>query len=278
MASFDDTLAPPDTGYAASVRPITAQTVVRTGGEGLLAGRVTIPSGTFQMPAYRAQPQGGQGLPVLLVVSEIFGLHEHIADVARRFAKQGYLAIAPDLFVRQGDATAYADLDRLYAEIISRTPDAQVMADLDAAAAWGAANGGDGARLGVTGFCWGGRITWLYAAHQPAVKAGVAWYGKLQPPATALQPKTPVDVAGALHAPVLGLYGQEDASIPMVHVDAMKAALAKGDAAARASEFVVYEHAGHAFHADYRPTFRKPAADDGWRRCLDWLARHGLRP
>jgi carboxymethylenebutenolidase len=276
MASVDDTVAAPDAGYAAAVRPIAAQTAVHTGTEGLLAGRVAIPSGPLQVPAYRAQPQGGQGLPVLLVVSEIFGLHEHIADVARRFATQGYLAIAPDLFLRQGDAASYTEIDRLVAEIISRTPDAEVMADLDATVRWAGANGGDTGRLGVTGFCWGGRVTWLYAAHQPAVKAGVAWYGKLQSPATALQPKRPVDVAATLHAPVLGLYGQEDASIPMTDVAAMKTALAKGDAAARASEFVVYEHAGHAFHADYRPSFRKAAADDGWRRCLAWLARHGV--
>jgi carboxymethylenebutenolidase len=279
MAPFDDDprIAPADAGYAAAVRPIASGTVIHTDAVGLDAGRVDIPAGTFQVPAYSARPQGGAKLPVVFVVSEIFGLHEHIADMARRFAKQGCLAVAPDLFRRQGDATAYADTDKLFAEVVNRTPDAQVLGDLDAAMDWAAGQGGDLGRLGVTGFCWGGRVTWLWAAHQPRLRAGVAWYGKLQPPATALQPKTPVDVAGHLHAPVLGLYGGQDASIPPPHVDAMKAALAKGDAAARASQIVVYPDAGHAFNADYRPSYRKADAEDGWRRCLDWFSRHGVR-
>ena len=189
MAPFDDTrIAPADDGYAAAVRPIAGSTVIHTDPAGLEAGPVTIPSGTFEMPAYRAQPQGGANLPVLLVVSEIFGLHEHIADMARRFAKQGFLAIAPDLFRRQGDATAYSDIDRLFSELVNKVPDAQVLGDLDAALDWAGSHGGDLGRVGVTGFCWGGRITWLWTAHQPRVRAGVAWYGKLQPPATTLQP------------------------------------------------------------------------------------------
>jgi len=278
MAPFDDTrIAPADDGYAAAVQPIAGSTVIHTDPAGLEAGRVTIPSGTFEMPAYRARPQGGANLPVLLVVSEIFGVHEHIADMARRFAKQGFLAIAPDLFRRQGDATAYTDIDRLFSELVNKVPDAQVMGDLDAALDWAGGQGGDLGRVGVTGFCWGGRITWLWTAHQPKVRAGVAWYGKLQPPATPLQPKTPVDVAGHLHAPVLGLYGGQDTSIPPPHVEAMKAALAKGDAAARASRIVVYPDAGHAFNADYRPSYRKADAEDGWRRCLDWLGSHGVK-
>jgi carboxymethylenebutenolidase len=278
MAPFDDArIAPADDGYAAAVRPIAAGTAIHTDATGLEAGRIVIPSGSFEMPAYRAQPLGGANLPVLLVVSEIFGVHEHIADMARRFAKQGFLAIAPDLFRRQGDATAYTDIDKLFSELVNKVPDAQVLGDLDAAMDWAGSHGGDLGRLGVTGFCWGGRITWLWTAHQPKVRAGVAWYGKLQPPATTLQPRTPVDVAGHLHAPVLGLYGGQDTSIPPPHVEAMKAALAKGNAAARASQIVVYPDAGHAFNADYRPSYRKQDAEDGWRRCLDWLGRHGVK-
>jgi carboxymethylenebutenolidase len=264
--------------YAAATRPVTSSTVVHTDAQGLEAGWVQIPSGDLALPAYRARPQGAASPPVLLVVSEIFGVHQHIADVARRFAKLGYLAVAPEMFVRQGDAKAYADIARLQAEIIERTPDAQVMADLDAAVAWAQAEGGDVSRLGVTGFCWGGRITWMYAAHQPGVRAGVAWYGKLQAPPTPLKPTHPVDVAAALHAPVLGLYGGRDASIPLELVERMKARLAGGDEASRRSEIVVYPDAGHAFHADYRPSYDAAAAHDGWRRCVEWLARFGVKP
>jgi carboxymethylenebutenolidase len=265
-------------GFAASVTPITAQTEVKTSSEGLTVGEVTIAAGDFKLPAYRALPAGRSSndkLPVVLVVSEIFGVHEHIADVARRFAKLGYLAIAPELFVRQGDAGSYGEVAKLVAEVVSRVPDAQVMGDLDACVAWAAANGGDTSRLAVTGFCWGGRITWLYSAHNPRVKAGVAWYGKLDVPATALQPKHPVHVAAQLKAPVLGLYGGKDDGIPLDTVERMKAALAAGNAAAKRSEIVVYPDAPHAFHADYRPGYRKEAAADGWRRCVAWFKTHG---
>ena len=262
-------------GYAASVQPVTAQAIV-TDAHGLAAGPVTIPVGDFAMPAYRAMPAGGTRLPVIVVVSEIFGVHEHIADVARRFAKQGYLAIAPELFVRQGDAKAYTDMARLVSELISQVPDAQVLNDLDATVSWAATQGGDVSRLGVTGFCWGGRITWLFDAHNAAVKAGVAWYGKLATPATELQPRRPVDIAGRLHGPVLGLYGAADSSIPLDTVDKMKSALAAGAAASKASEIVLYPDAPHAFHADYRPSYRPEAAQDGWRRCLDWFKAHGV--
>jgi len=262
-------------GYAASVQPITAHAVA-TDAHGLTAGAVTIPVGGFQMPAYRAMPAGRSGLPVVIVVCEIFGVHEHIADVARRFAKQGYLAIAPELFVRQGDASAYTDTAVLFAELISKVPDAQVLNDLDATVSWAATQGGDVSRLGVTGFCWGGRVTWLFDAHNAAVKAGVAWYGKLASPATELQPRRPVDVAGRLHGPVLGLYGEADASIPLDTIDKMKSALAAGGPASRASEFVIYPDAPHAFHADYRASYRQGAAEDGWRRCLDWFKAHGV--
>ncbi|MDP1900704.1 MAG: dienelactone hydrolase family protein [Rubrivivax sp.] len=264
------------TGFAAAVLPVAAQTVVKTSADGLLAGEVMIPVGNFQMPAYRAAPAGRSGLPVVLVVSEIFGVHEHIADVARRFARAGYFAIAPELFVRQGDAGAYGEIAKLLAEVIAKVPDAQVMGDLDASLAWAKGQGADAGRAGVTGFCWGGRITWLYAAHHPAVKAGVAWYGRLLGATSVLNPKHPLDVAGALNGPVLGLYGGQDTGIPLDGVEKMKSALAAGNAAARKSEIVVYPDAPHAFHADYRPSFRKEAAEDGWRRCLAWFKANGL--
>jgi carboxymethylenebutenolidase len=264
------------TGFAAAVLPVLAQTAVKTDSDGLLVGEVTIPVGDFRMPAYRAAPAGKADAPVVLVISEIFGVHEYIADVARRFAKAGYCAIAPELFVRQGDATSYGEISKLIAEVISKVPDAQVMADLDATVAWAKGQGADTSKLGITGFCWGGRITWVYSAHNPSVKAGVAWYGRLVGAASALTPKHPVDVAGSLHGPVLGLYGEKDTGIPLDTVDAMKAALAAGNAAAKASQFVIYPDAPHAFHADYRPSYRKTAADDGWQRALAWFKQHGV--
>jgi carboxymethylenebutenolidase len=262
-------------GFAAAVMPTLAQgTVVQTDTQGLVAGPVTIPAGSFKLPAYRAAPEGKKNPPVVLVVSEIFGVHEHIADVARRFAKEGYLAIAPELFVRQGDAKGYTDIPTLVAEVVSKVPDAQVMADLDACVAWAKAQGGDTAKLGITGFCWGGRIVWLYSAHNPGLAAGVAWYGRLVGQASPLQPRHPIDVAAQLQAPVLGLYGGQDQGIPLDTVEKMKAALAQGNAAARASQFVVYPDAPHAFNADYRPSYRKEAAADGWQRCLAWFRSH----
>jgi len=264
------------TGFAAAVLPVTAQTVVKTDAQGLEAGEVTIPVGDFKMPAYRAAPAGVRNAPVVLVVSEIFGVHEYIADVARRFAKLGFFAIAPELFIRQGDASAYGEISKLLAEVINKVPDAQVMGDLDASVAWARAQGADTSKLGITGFCWGGRITWLYSAHNPAVKAGVAWYGRLVGTPSPLTPAHPVDVAVKLHGPVLGLYGGQDGGIPLETVDKMKAALAAGSPAARRSEFVVYPEAPHAFHADYRPSFRKEAAEDGWKRCAAWFKAHGV--
>ena len=263
-------------GFAAAVLPVTAQTVVKTDATGLIAGEVTIPVGDFKMPAYRAAPAGKANAPVVLVVSEIFGVHEHIADVVRRLAKLGYMAIAPELFVRQGDAGAYGEIAKLIAEVINKVPDAQVMGDLDATVAWAKGQGADTSRLAVTGFCWGGRITWLYAAHNPAVKAGVAWYGRLVGAASALTPAHPVDLAGKLNGAVLGLYGGQDPGIPLDTVDKMKAALASGSAAGRKSEFVVYPDAPHAFHADYRPSYRKDAAEDGWKRLQAWFKSQGV--
>jgi carboxymethylenebutenolidase len=263
------------TGFAAAAMPICAQTAIKTDSQGLTAGEVTITVGDFKMPAYRAMPQGKANAPVVLVVSEIFGVHEYIADTARRFAKQGYCAIAPELFARQGDPNDYGEVAKLVAELISKVPDAQVMADLDACVSWAQGQGADSSKLAVTGFCWGGRITWLYAAHNPRVKAGVAWYGRLVGQASPLQPQHPVDIAAKLHAPVLGLYGEKDTGIPLDTVERMKAALGGGGAASKKSEFVVYPDAPHAFHADYRPSFRKDAAEDGWRRCLGWMKTHG---
>lgn len=263
-------------GYAAAVVPSLAQTAIKTPATGLDAGEVNIDVKGFTMPAYRAAPEGKTRLPVVLVLSEIFGVHDYIADVARRFARAGYLAIAPELFVRQGDAQSYGELARLMSEVIAKVPDAQVMGDLDATVAWAAAHGGDTSRLGVTGFCWGGRQTWLYAAHNPAVKAGVAWYGRLVGQPSELTPRHPVDVAASVHGPVLGLYGEQDTGIPLASVEQMKTALAAGGQAARASRFVVYPDAPHAFHADYRPSYRPDAAEDGQRRALEWFRQHGV--
>jgi carboxymethylenebutenolidase len=264
----------PGTGYARAVQPVTASAIT-TESSGLEAGTVTIDSNGFPMPAYQARPAGGERLPIVLVISEIFGVHEHIADVARRFARLGYLAIAPELFVRQGDAKAIDDIDTLFATIISKVPDVQVASDLDAAVAWAATQGGDTARLGVTGFCWGGRQTWLYSAHNPAVRAGVAWYGRLTGDTNERQTAHPVTRAAELKAPVLGLYGGADTGIPLDTVEAMRVALASGSEAAKRSEIVVYPEAKHAFFADYRPSYDAPSAADGWQRCLAWLRAHG---
>nr|MBF0684197.1 dienelactone hydrolase family protein [Pseudomonas sp.] len=248
-------------------------TVIHTDSKGLDAADITIDLGAESLPAYFAAPAGKTGMPVILVVQEIFGVHEHIKDVCRRLAHEGYLAIAPELYFRQGDASAYDDIQTLFSELVNHVPDAGVMADLDAAVGWAAGHGGDTSRLGVIGFCWGGRITWLYAAHSAQIKAGVAWYGKLQGPHDELKPQHPVDVAGQLRAPVLGLYGGQDTGIPLDAVQAMQGALSAGGPASKASEFVVYDDAPHAFLADYRPSYRPEAARDGWQRMLAWFDR-----
>ena len=265
----------PATGFATAVQPVEAN-LVTTDTQGLEAGPITIPVGDFEMPAYRAMPAGAGALPIVIVVSEIFGVHEHIADIARRFAKLGYLAIAPELFVRHGDAKAVTDIPTLFANIVLKAPHAQVMGDIDACVAWAGAHGGDLSRLGVTGFCWGGLITWLYCAHNAAVQAGVAWYGRLTGVKSERQTSYPIDEAAGLKAPVLGLYGGIDTGIPLDTVEAMKKALAVGSDAARQSEIVVYSAANHAFFADYRPNYDAAAAADGWQRCLEWLRRHGV--
>lgn len=263
-------------GYAAAAAPLMAQTAITTSAEGLDAGRVYYERDGFQVPAYRAKPAGKSGLPVVLVIQEIFGVHEYIADVCRRFAKAGYLAIAPDLYARQGDASKYSDISRLMADLVAKVPDAQVMGDLDSALAWAGENGGDTSRAGITGFCWGGRITWLYAAHGP-VKAGVAWYGKLEGAPTRLTPKYPIELTPILRAPVLGLYGEADTGIPMASVERMRTALASGSPEAKASRIVTYPDAPHAFQADYRPSYREAAAKDGWQKALAWFGEHGVR-
>ena len=262
-------------GYASVAGPVMAQTAIKTSADGLTAGEVSFDVHGFKLPAYRAAPAGKKNLPVVLVISEIFGVHEYIADTCRRLAREGYMAIAPDLFVRQGDPMAYGEMAKLMSEVIAKVPDAQAMGDLDAAVQWAGANGGDASKLAITGFCWGGRMTWLYAAHGP-VKAGVAWYGRLQGHKSELQPTYPIDLVAKLKAPVLGLYGGKDTGIPQESVDAMKAALKSGSAAAKVSEFVIYPDAPHAFHADYRPSYREQAAKDGWAHMLSWFKKQGV--
>lgn len=264
-------------GFALAVQPVCAQTAISTDTNGLLAGEIKVPAAGGEMPAYRAQPASGANFPVVLVVQEIFGVHEHIKDVCRRLAKQGYQAIAPELFARQGDPRSIANVQELMSNIVAKVPDAQVMGDLDACVAWAGKNGGDVGRLAITGFCWGGRITWLYSAHNPKVRAGVAWYGRLVGAASALTPKHPVDVAGQLNGPVLGLYGGQDQGIPLDTVERMRKLLAEApNAASKASQILVYENAPHAFHADYRPSYRKDEAADGWQRLLAWLKARGV--
>jgi carboxymethylenebutenolidase len=267
-------------GYAATAMPIMAQTAIKTSAVGLAAGEGIIDVEGFTVPFYYAAPEGKKNLPVILVIQEIFGVHEYIADTCRRFAKAGYLAIAPELFARQGDPTKYTDMSRLMGDVVSKVPDEQVMGDLDATVKWAGENGGNLKKVGITGFCWGGRITWLYAQQSKNVKAGVAWYGRLVGAPSAITPKHPLDLAAGIKAPVLGLYGGQDGGIPLTTVNEMKDALAaagaKGNAAAKASEFVVYPQAPHAFHADYRPSFRKDAAEDGFKRALEWFKAKGV--
>jgi len=257
-------------GFASAVQPV-ATTTVHTDATGLAAGDVRIPARDGDLYAYRAMPAGGKNLPVVLLIHEIWSVHEYFKDLCRRLAKLGYLAISPDLFARQGDVSGLAIED--IRKVVARVPDEQVLSDLDATAQWALRNGGDRQRLGVSGFCWGGRITWLYCAHSTDVKAGVAWYGPVEKPATELQPRHPVDLAGELKCPVLGLYGAEDAGIPNDTVERMRAAL---KAAKQPSEIVLFPGMPHAFHADYRPSYRKQAADEGWRLMLDWFRRHGV--
>jgi carboxymethylenebutenolidase len=260
-------------GFALAVQPVSAQTMIVTDSDGLTAGEVKITTGSGDIPAYRAMPAGGKALATILVVQEIFGVHEHIKDVCRRFAKAGYLAIAPEMYFRQGDVSKLKDNKEIFAMVVSKVPDAQVMGDLDAAVAWAAKNGGDGKRLGITGFCWGGRITWLYTAHNKNVKAGVAWYGRLVGDASDMTPKHPLDLVDQINAPVLGLYGGADAGIPNDTVDKMNAALKEKG---KPSMIHLYPDTPHAFHADYRTSYRKAQADDGWKRATEWFKKNGV--
>ena len=260
-------------GFALAVQPVSAQTIT-TDTEGLEAGEVQIPVPDGHIPGYRAMPAKGGPFPVVLVVQEIFGVHEHIKDICRRLAKLGYLAVAPELYARQGDVSKITDFKEIFSKVVNKVPDAQVMSDLDATVAWAKdSKKGDTARLGITGFCWGGRIVWLYAAHNPNLKAGVAWYGRLVGDADPLHPKHPVDVAAAIKAPILGLYGGDDQGIPIESVEKMRAAL---KAANKEAEIVVYPNTPHAFYADYRPSFRKDQAEDGWKRLQAWFKQHGV--
>lgn len=260
-------------GFAVAAGPISAQTI-KTDSEGLIAGEVKIPVEDGEIPAYRAMPASGNSFPVVLVVQEIFGVHEHIQDVCRRFAKLGYLAIAPEMFARQGDVSGMTNVQEIVSKVVSKVPDAQVMSDLDATISWaGKSSKGDVNKVGITGFCWGGRVVWMYAAHNPKIKAGVAWYGRLMSDSTALTPKHPIDIAPYLKVPVLGLYGGKDDLIPNESVEKMRGILKAGESG---SEIILYPDVPHGFYADYRPTYRKEAAEDGWRRLLAWFKEYGV--
>jgi len=260
------------TGFALATQPVSAQTIT-TDTAGLTAGEVKIPVSDGQIPAYRAMPDKGSSFPVVLVVQEIFGVHEHIKDMCRRFAKLGYVAVAPELYARQGDVSKITNINEIISTVVSKVPDAQVMADLDATAAWAKKSSkGDVNKLGITGFCWGGRIVWLYAAHSPQLKAGVAWYGRLVGAPDELHPTHPVDIAAKLKVPVLGLYGGKDTGIPQDTIEKMREAV---KAAGGKSEIVVYPEAGHGFNADYRPGYDKNAAQDGFRRLQEWFKKYG---
>lgn len=255
-------------GFALAVQPISAQTIT-TDSAGLVAGEVKIPVKGGEIPGYRAMPEKGKSFPVVLVVQEIFGVHEHIKDVCRRFAKLGHLAIAPELYARQGDVSKLTDFNAII-DIVKKVPDEQVMSDLDATVDWARKSGkGDVGKIGITGFCWGGRIVWLYAAHNPKVKAGVAWYGRLVGKPTELQPRNPIDIAASLKVPVLGLYGEKDEGIPQDTVEQMRKMLKSP------SQIDVYPNTPHGFHADYRPSYRKEQAEDGWKKLQAWFKKYG---
>jgi carboxymethylenebutenolidase len=261
------------TGFAAAVLPVSASTIV-TDTSGLDAGEVQIPAGDTAIPGYRAMPATGKTPPVVIVVQEIFGVHEHIKDVCRRFAKLGYMAIAPEMYARQGDVSGMSDIQEIIEKVVSKVPDAQVMSDLDATVAWAESTGnGDTARLGITGFCWGGRTVWLYAAHSAKLKAGGAWYGQFIGLQNEYRTRTALDVAPKLKAPVIGFYGGQDHGIPLEQVDRMQRALRD---AGRDSEIIVYPDAGHGFFADYRPGYDESAAQDAWANLLEWFRKHGV--
>jgi carboxymethylenebutenolidase len=263
-------------GVDMSFSPITgaAPTTIHTSEQGLRCGMFDMPTFDGMIKAYFAAPADQAHPPVVLVVQEIFGVHEHIQDVCRRFAHNGYMAIAVELYQRQGDAASYTDIPALVSELVANVPDEQVIADLDASVKWAATEGADTSRIGITGFCWGGRQVWLYAAHNPACKAGVAWYGKITSGHGTIQVRHPIDVAPSLYGPVLGLYGALDGSIPQADVHRLETVLAQGNEASKASKMVVYPDADHAFFADYRPSYRPADAVDAWGKALDWFKRY----
>lgn len=257
-------------GFALAVQPVSAATM-STDASGLVAGEVKIPVADEKIPAYRAMPDKGGPFPVVLVVQEIFGVHEYIKDVCRRFAKLGYMAIAPEMYARQGDVSKLQSIDEIRL-IAAKVPDVQAMSDLDACVEFAKDSGkGDVTKLHITGFCWGGRVVWLYSAHSKQLKSGVAWYGRLEGDKTELQPEHPLDVAGKLNAPVLGLYAGKDTGIPLASVEKMRAAIKTSKVPA---EIVVYPEAQHGFHADYRPSYKEDDAKDGWQRLLAWFKKY----
>jgi len=260
------------TGFALAVQPVSAQTIT-TDTSGLEAGEVKIPVPDGEIPGYRAMPSSGGPFPMILVVQEIFGVHEHIKDLCRRLAKLGYFAVAPELYARQGDVSKIENIREVISKVVSKVPDKQVMSDLDATVAWAKQTGkGNPSKLGITGFCWGGRIVWLYAAHNPDLKAGVAWYGRLTSATDELHPEHPLDIVKELKSPVLGLYGGADQGIPVSTVDQMRDALKAAD---KPGELIVYPDTPHGFNADYRPSYTKSAAEDGWKRMLEWFKKYG---
>lgn len=260
-------------GFALACQPVAAATI-ETPGDGItqLYGHFPAPDG-FSVPAFLAKPAGGKPAPVIVVVHEVFGVHEWIKDICRRFAKAGYCAVAPDLYARVGDATKIADIKILLETIVAKTPDAQVLADIDHAYGWAAKQGGDAAKRGITGFCWGGRIVWLYAAHAKSLHAGVAFYGKLQGPGSPLQPRQVMDAVADLHAPVLGQYGGKDKGIPEADVIAMRARLGELKKSPP-SDIILYPDADHGFMADYRPSYNPEAAAKAWTAALGWFGKY----
>ena len=259
-------------GLTLATERVQAQ-AIQTDATGSETGETKIPVPGGELPAYYARPAKGTHFPVILVNEEIFGVHDYIKDVCRRLAKAGYMAVATEYYARIGDLSKMTDVKQIISDVISKEPDAQYMADADATVAWAAAHKGDVQRLGVTGFCRGGRMTWLYAAHSTQVKAAVAWYGPVGGTPTPIQPATATDYADSLHCPLLGLYGEQDTSIP---VAAVRAAQAKAKAAHKTVEIVIYPDAGHGFHADYRPSYNKADAADGWKRMLAWFKQYGV--
>jgi carboxymethylenebutenolidase len=261
-------------GYTLAAGPVRAQ-VVTTDASGLTTGDAKVKVADGEMPVYFAKPANAQNAPVILVAMEVFGVHEYIKDVTRRLAKLGAFAIAPDYYFRKGvDLTKLAGTADLM-PIVNAKPDAELMSDLDATVAWAKSEGGDTSRLGIVGFCRGGRTVWLYSAHSGNLKAGVAFYGALVDPAgqKAIWPKSATELAPDMKAPVLGLYGEADQGIPVAQVEAIKAAL---QAAGKKAEFHVFPGAPHGFHADYRPSYRKEAAEDAWSRAAAWFKANGV--